>query len=349
MTTRLKVQGGLIVMAVVFAVIAGISIVSFFSLSRNTDELQSGLGQQSFYLMRTIDHLEWDKKLTDHIYQGGTAKVETDPHKCKLGEWFYPYLNSDEFRALPEKTRSRLLELKEPHRQLHESAADVMAHMMKGDTNGAAALYKSRVEPNLLQVRGIINGLNRDLEGMAESRKASIVAVLSSSKTAIIVSMVIGAGVLLFVFFITFNAMGIMDKLKPFKEQFSKSAMGDLTSHYALKSVNCSAIMGCGNKECPDFGRDGVLCWFDVGSYAPEFGKEIHCPKILTKEYKSCLECRVYRMVNIDEVATLAAWYNKFMDNLEETVSNVIVASQNLAQAVEQISSGNQNLSQRTS
>ena len=40
---------------------------------------------------------------------------------------------------------------------------------------------------------------------------------------------------------------------------------------------------------------------------------------------------------------------NNAMDQFEKVVSEIIVSSQNLAQAVEQIASGNQNLSQRTS
>ena len=59
--------------------------------------------------------------------------------------------------------------------------------------------------------------------------------------------------------------------------------------------MNCSEIMHCGQTGCPDYGRDGVLCFFDVGSYAPDFGEKIHCPKILKGVYKSCRECRVLR------------------------------------------------------
>jgi hypothetical protein len=60
---------------------------------------------------------------------------------------------------------------------------------------------------------------------------------------------------------------------------FASLALGNLNVSYPIKTVNCSEIMDCGEKSCPDFERDGVTCWFDVGSYAPEFGKEVHCPK----------------------------------------------------------------------
>jgi methyl-accepting chemotaxis protein len=50
-----------------------------------------------------------------------------------------------------------------------------------------------------------------------------------------------------------------------------------------------------------------------------------------------------------DELGMLGKTLNKAADSLESLISNVILSSQNLAQAVDQISSGNQNLSQRTS
>jgi len=50
-----------------------------------------------------------------------------------------------------------------------------------------------------------------------------------------------------------------------------------------------------------------------------------------------------------DELGQLGKALNKAADNLETLVSDVVLSSQNLAQAVDQISSGNQNLSQRTS
>lgn len=50
-----------------------------------------------------------------------------------------------------------------------------------------------------------------------------------------------------------------------------------------------------------------------------------------------------------DELGQLGKALNKSADNIEGLVSNVLLASENLAEAVGQIASGNENLSQRTS
>lgn len=143
------------------------------------------------------------------------------------------------------------------------------------------------------------------------------------------------------------RVLGLVDKLKPFTEMFGKAALGDLTVRHASKNVNCSEVMKCGKEECPDFKKDGVLCWFDVGSWAPEFGRKVHCPKIINKVYKSCKECIVYKKVNSDEIATLGSWFNKFIESLSDVISKILIAAENLNGAVNEISSGNQNLSQR--
>ncbi len=49
-----------------------------------------------------------------------------------------------------------------------------------------------------------------------------------------------------------------------------------------------------------------------------------------------------------DEIGQLANALNSSADNLEKLISNIIIASENLSSAVEQITKGNMNLSQRT-
>jgi methyl-accepting chemotaxis protein len=142
-----------------------------------------------------------------------------------------------------------------------------------------------------------------------------------------------------------FSANRIFNPLEKFQSLFADLAMGDLSVSYPMEKVNCSKIMDCGVEDCPDFGEDGVTCWFDVGSYAPEFDNEIHCPKILTGEYDSCEECKVYKMVNKDEITTLGAWFNKLTDQLTEIITNVADIAENLSSSSEELSASSQEIS----
>lgn len=130
----------------------------------------------------------------------------------------------------------------------------------------------------------------------------------------------------------------VSNPLKDFTGLFSKLALGDFTFNYKTKKINCSEVMKCGKNNCPCYGKDAVLCWFDVGSWAPEFGKEVHCPKILTKEYKSCEECKVYRCVCDNEISTLGAWFNKFKSNFTGILLNLRGVTTNLGDSSETLS-----------
>ncbi len=109
----------------------------------------------------------------------------------------------------------------------------------------------------------------------------------------------------------------IVSKMEKFTDLFSRAAQGDLSVRYPLEDVNCSQIIGCGKKECDEYGETGVLCWFDVGSWAPEFGYEVQCPKILDGVFETCEECEdVYQRVCKDEIDAIGAWFNKYMELL---------------------------------
>ncbi len=109
----------------------------------------------------------------------------------------------------------------------------------------------------------------------------------------------------------------VVDKIERFTDLFSDAAQGELGVEYPLEDVNCSEIIGCGEENCPEYGKTGVQCWFDVGSYAPEFGKEVHCPSIQKGKYDSCEECEpVYQRVCVNEIDTIGAWFNQFMKQL---------------------------------
>ena len=135
-----------------------------------------------------------------------------------------------------------------------------------------------------------------------------------------------------------FMTQYISKPINKFQEIFTQAALGDFTVRYPIKDVNCSEIMDCEKEDCSDYSKDGVLCWFDVGSYAPEFDREIECPKIAEGEYESCEECKVYQEVCTDEIVTLGAWFNKLMETLDEMIQQVKENSSDLSAYSQELS-----------
>ncbi len=73
------------------------------------------------------------------------------------------------------------------------------------------------------------------------------------------------------------------------------------------------------------------------------------CKELIKQMAGGNLSVRYDGKHNRDEIGEIIESLNSAMEQFEKTISGIIVASQNVAQAVEQIASGNQNLSQRTS
>ncbi|MBP7736834.1 MAG: HAMP domain-containing protein [Spirochaetes bacterium] len=73
------------------------------------------------------------------------------------------------------------------------------------------------------------------------------------------------------------------------------------------------------------------------------------CKDVMASMAQGDLTVRYQGVNRGDEIGDISDAMNRTLDQFEKVVSEIIVSSQNLAQAVEQIASGNQNLSQRTS
>ncbi|ACL71012.1 methyl-accepting chemotaxis sensory transducer [Halothermothrix orenii H 168] len=132
--------------------------------------------------------------------------------------------------------------------------------------------------------------------------------------------------------------------IKKFNDLFSRLARGDLSVQYPIKNINCSEVINCDQEDCPDYNQDNVSCWLDVGSFAPDFGEEITCQQILKGKYKTCEECKVYRMANTDEMSTLGGLFNKLVSNLREMIGQVVWVSKKMASASEDLSSSGEDL-----
>ncbi|HCX63806.1 MAG TPA: hypothetical protein DHN33_01165 [Eubacteriaceae bacterium] len=165
--------------------------------------------------------------------------------------------------------------------------------------------------------------------------RSANIATMQTVKMQILLMSVVGIGLLILITYLIVRS--IFNKIDRFKDLFAKLSLGDLTVSYPLEKVNCSEIMDCGKEECPDYKKDGVLCWFEVGSYAPEYGREVYCSKILNKEYKDCRECKVYKRVNKNEIDTLGAWFNSLGSELSELMKKVSNISQDLSASSQEL------------
>ena len=106
-----------------------VGVWSFIGVERivgNARELSEGNKLVGILLQKEVDHLNWagslNKLLTDDSVTELT--VQTDPHKCGFGSWYY-----GEGRLKAERLVKDLKEpleaIETPHRRLHESATKI--------------------------------------------------------------------------------------------------------------------------------------------------------------------------------------------------------------------------------
>lgn len=111
---------------VLLLLVGGWSIFGVNGIVGDAVEVIEGNKLRGEIVQREVDHLQWtialNALLTDEKVT--SLQVETDPHKCGFGSWYY-----GEERAQAEKLVPQLAgildQLDEPHRKLHESAIEI--------------------------------------------------------------------------------------------------------------------------------------------------------------------------------------------------------------------------------
>ena len=83
--------------------------------------------QSLFFTAKEVDHLVWVTQLSEYLLGAEEFHGQLDPTKCRLGEWYYQLLESEQFADLDPELQELFLALDEPHRRLHESAQQVVS------------------------------------------------------------------------------------------------------------------------------------------------------------------------------------------------------------------------------
>jgi methyl-accepting chemotaxis protein len=151
------------------------------------------------------------------------------------------------------------------------------------------------------------------------AKEAEAIGQLVSKRTTtmLVVSGIIFAATIILCLFIAYGIVRVLKELTTSLQDIAQGE-GDLTKRLPMKKVDCSKEMGCGKKECPDYGHK-ASCWDTAGSNAVE----VHCQQILSGEYASCHECKVMKIAVKNEVDEMKGWFNTFVGQIHRIVSEV--------------------------
>ncbi|MCK8823588.1 methyl-accepting chemotaxis protein [Fuchsiella alkaliacetigena] len=111
----------------VLMIVLGIN--SFYTnneMEQMTFQLEEESENIIYFLEQEINHMYWLNSLADSILLAEDFTGELDYTACEFGERYYAILESEEFEDYSEEVQRLLLNMEEPHRLLHESAAEIV-------------------------------------------------------------------------------------------------------------------------------------------------------------------------------------------------------------------------------
>ncbi|MCP4590019.1 MAG: methyl-accepting chemotaxis protein [bacterium] len=178
---RIGIGFGLVLIAMV--VVAGWSILGFNGVTTSLATAVETNVLKNNFAEREIDHLNWVSAVGELLTNDEVSElsVQTDPHKCAFGKWYYGEGRQQAERLLPELSTA-LAAIDEPHRTLHESAIAIGDVFQQADVrlpaflaekeadhlkwiNKCLALFAQNHETLEVQTDGHLCGLGKFIHG----------------------------------------------------------------------------------------------------------------------------------------------------------------------------------------
>ncbi len=123
---RMKILAGFGLLLLILAGLGTWATLGIGTIVGDASEVIDGNQLRGEMVQREVDHLKWAAALSALITDPEVTEltVQTDPHKCGFGQWYYGAGRKEAEQLVPE-LKSILPQLEEPHKHLHESAVAI--------------------------------------------------------------------------------------------------------------------------------------------------------------------------------------------------------------------------------
>ncbi|MBM7555911.1 methyl-accepting chemotaxis protein [Halanaerobacter jeridensis] len=129
------------------------------SMDSYQNQVNNSMEQDQFIAEKEIDHLIWTNNLADTVISGAEFTGGVDPTQCKFGQWYYDFIESEAFEQMPDKIKTTIQNMEEPHTKLHNSAQKIIDinNQYGTDTKQgqrlATDVYNNQTQKHLAQVQ----------------------------------------------------------------------------------------------------------------------------------------------------------------------------------------------------
>ncbi|QJB56169.1 methyl-accepting chemotaxis protein [Pseudodesulfovibrio sp. zrk46] len=92
----------------------------------NAEEVIDGNKLKGNFTQKVVDHLKWAEKVNELLADSNvhTLNVQTDPHKCAFGKWYYGEARTEAEHLVPS-IKPLMAEIEQYHNNLHKSAIEI--------------------------------------------------------------------------------------------------------------------------------------------------------------------------------------------------------------------------------
>ena len=125
---RKKVSMGFGTILVLLGGVTGWSLWGIGGIVSNAGEVIDGNVIKGLLVEKEVDHLHWAGQVAELINNADvtTLNVQTDPHRCAFGQWYYGEERREAEAKVPGLS-DVLARIEEPHKRLHGTAEQIAA------------------------------------------------------------------------------------------------------------------------------------------------------------------------------------------------------------------------------
>ena len=212
-----RLYGILVLLVIATVALGSVSWVMLDRVAQSNDEAIVSLEEVNRLNQLEVAHLDWALSLSQSMNSRQPFTGELEHTNCALGQWYFSLIQSTEFQELPKDLAAVIRSMELPHKQLHESAGEIVSFLIeRGYTDEAWVEAQQMYEENTLkylgQVRTALNQVNSQLETRAHQMGDDASQTVSSSKISTLVF--IGIAVFIAVFFGGFTIVSICRSLR---------------------------------------------------------------------------------------------------------------------------------------
>ena len=159
-----KLGGAFAVLILLAVIMAAIAAKGLKDVVNASDEIVGILEQSEYVIKKEVDHLAWANQLANSFVLMTRFGGQLDETQCDFGKWYTGFRNSPAYGQVTADFRSAFDAIEQPHRELHQSARDVVGMVQQGDRQGALQVYESKTMTTLEDVRGHLDEMRAALQ-----------------------------------------------------------------------------------------------------------------------------------------------------------------------------------------